>query len=50
MKKRFLSLSGRYVVILLAGHGSQEPENPPDPVNPEPDGLALGRSPRQIEF
>ncbi len=30
---------GDQVVILLAGHGSQEPENPPDPVNPEPDGL-----------
>ena len=30
---------GDQVVILLAGHGSQEPENPPDPVDPEPDGL-----------
>ena len=30
---------GDQVVILLAGHGSQEPENSPDPVNPEPDGL-----------
>ena len=30
---------GDQVVILLAGHGSQEPENPPDPINPEPDGL-----------
>ncbi len=30
---------GDQVVILLAGHGSQEPENPPDPANPEPDGL-----------
>ena len=30
---------GDHVVILLAGHGSQEPENPPDPVYPEPDGM-----------
>jgi hypothetical protein len=31
---------GDQVVILLAGHGSQQPESdPPDPVNPEPDGL-----------
>ena len=30
---------GDQVVILLPGHGSQEPENPPDPVHPEPDGL-----------
>src|SRR5262249_29139742 len=31
---------GDQVVILLAGHGSQQPEkDPPDPVNPEPDGL-----------
>ena len=30
---------GDQVVILLAGHGSQEPENPPHPVHPEPDGL-----------
>jgi uncharacterized caspase-like protein len=30
---------GDQVVILLAGHGSQEPENPPDPIHPEPDGL-----------
>jgi len=28
------------VVILLAGHGSRQPEsNPPDPVYPEPDGI-----------
>jgi uncharacterized caspase-like protein len=31
---------GDQVVILLSGHGSQQPEtDPPDPVNPEPDGL-----------
>jgi hypothetical protein len=31
---------GDQVVVLLAGHGSQQPESdPPDPVNPEPDGL-----------
>jgi uncharacterized caspase-like protein len=32
--------AGEQVVVLLAGHGSQQPESdPPDPVNPEPDGL-----------
>jgi hypothetical protein len=31
---------GDQVVVLLAGHGSQQPESvPPDAVNPEPDGL-----------
>ncbi len=31
---------GDQVVILLAGHGSRQPEsNPPDPENPEPDGI-----------
>ena len=31
---------GDQVVILLAGHGSRQPEsNPPDPERPEPDGI-----------
>jgi hypothetical protein len=31
---------GDQVVVLLAGHGSQQPESdPPDPANPEPDGM-----------
>ena len=32
--------AGDQVVVMLAGHGSRQPEsNPPDPVNPEPDGI-----------
>ena len=30
---------GDQVVILLSGHGSQQPDEPPNPADPEPDGL-----------